>query len=693
MESMLGLCPRCNTTAPVGEPCPIPACRADGIHAIPDPYAAAIQGAPDPRLGRVVGDYLLVQRLHHSHLSTVFLALQVPFLMKAAFKVLHPHAGDPELRRLLADQFRAEAAAVAALDHPNTVRLLKYGEVDEYPYLVTEFVDGAHSLEDELNERARQSLPLSLRAARHILSQLVRVLEAAHRQGLVHADVKPGNVLLQKLPDDPLHLRLIDFGLVRHHADGKSELQAGTPDYLAPEQITDEPVGPWTDLYAVAEMAFELVLGHLPFRGPDPHAVVKAKTAPNADPLATLGDVTLPPFVLGFFRRALAREPGRRFGNTPEFREALEWVFDALEAVSGSSDEPDPQVDDPRPTGQSAPPGATDVERRKRKLLAELEESFVRDAERKAARLRRRPRAVLLFAALAALVAGGFTVGAVVGDWVLDARARRIEVARSGSVPPLPPAPAPRGPEPVAAARPDADPRATAPDVAPTAPDTAPDAASAEVAPATPDADGARARTDALPEGSAEGREPAWVTLSPTLSMTRTEVTVRAYRACVAAAACTPPGTADGCSGLDPAHDILPITCVDGYQARVYCRWQGGHLPTPEEWLSAATDAGRRTWPWGNDAPTCDRVVMNETAPGCGTKGPFPVCSHPAGASPLGLCDLVGNVAEWTAGTDGSDQVFLGGGWRDTADLLDVGMRGLRAATESDVDLGFRCAR
>ena len=693
MESMLGLCPRCNTSAPVGEPCPVPACRADGIHAIPDPYAAAIQGAPDERLGRVVGDYLLVQRLHHSHLSSVFLALQVPFLMKAAFKLLHPHASDPDLRRLLTDQFRAEAGALATLDHPNAVRLLKYGEVDGSPYLVTEFVDGAHTLDDELRERAKQGAPLGLRAGRHVLSQVVRVLEAAHRHGLVHADVKPGNVLLQKLPDDPLHVRLIDFGLVRHHEADRTELQAGTPDYLAPEQITDEPLGPWTDLYAVAEMAFELVVGHLPFQGPDPLAVVQAKVAPGADPLATLGDTTLPPFVLGFFRRALAREPGKRFSNTPEFREALEWVFDALESVSGPADEPDPVIV-PAEVADAAPaqPGSTDVEVRKRQLLAELEQSFVRDAEAKAARARRGPRTYLVLAGVAALIVGGFALGAVVGNLVLDARAHRIEIAHAGTVPPPPAAVATAAP----VVAPDVPTAAQAEpvDVVPPAPDagatgTAPDATPGDAA-ATP-GDATAAAPD-VPR-PAEGHEPAWVTLSPTLSFTRTEISVRAYRACVEAAACTPPGSAPGCPGLDPARDLLPVTCVDGYQARVYCRWLGGRLPTPAEWQSAATDVGRRAWPWGDEPPTCDRVVMNDKGPGCGTGGPFPVCSHPAGATPQGLCDLIGNVAEWTAGTDGTDQVFLGGAFGDTADLLDVGLRGLRAATESDVDLGFRCAR
>lgn len=681
---MLGLCPRCKTSAPVGEPCPIPACTAAGIHAIPDPYVAEV-GEPDPRLGRMVGDYLLVQRLHLSHRSTVYLALQVPFFMKAAVKLLQPHSDDPGLRRMLIDQFRAEATAVAALDHPNTVRLLKYGEVDGYPYLVTEYVDGGRTFEDEIRAREAQGKPLGLRAARHVLSQVVRVLEAAHRLGIVHAEVKPGNLLLQKLPDDPLHVRLVDFGLVRHHDEDREKLHAGTPHYLAPEQITDEAVGPWTDLYALAEMAFELVVGHLPFPDPDPEAVMKAKTAPHADPLASLQGTVLPPFVLGFFRRALAREPGRRFANTAEFRDALEWVFDALEAVSEPSGAAEAEASesvapDPQPTGAIGP-HATDLEERKRQLLQDLENSFLRAEQPGGGGGARMPRSRLyaIIAAVALLVVGGFALGAVLGNWLVDARARRVEIARQGLIQtPLQVAAVASAdvPAPSEAAEVDASGEATA-EV--TARDDASATAEAGAAGAAP---------------SPDGREPAWVEVAEKLSFTRTETTVRAYRACVAAAACTPPGAAEGCSGQNPARDLLPVTCVDGFQARVYCRWVGGRLPSPEEWQAVATDVGRRTWPWGDEAPTCDRAVMKDgQGQGCGTKGPFPVCSHPAGASVQGLCDLTGNVAEWTEGTDGDEQVFLGGGWRDTADLLDVGMRSLRVATESDVDLGFRCAR
>lgn len=695
MESMLGLCPRCQTTAPVGETCPVPACREAGINAIPDPYAQGLQGPPDPRLGRIVGDYLLVQRLHLSHLSTVYLALQVPFFMKAAVKLLQPYSDDPAVKRLLADQFRAEAAAVASLDHPNTVRLLKYGEVDGCPYLVTEYVDGGRTLDDEMRARAAQGKPLGLRATRHVITQVARVLEAAHRVGIVHGDVKPGNLLLQQLPDDPLHVRLIDFGLVRHHDEERSTLHAGTPHYLAPEQITDEPIGPWTDLYALAEMAFELVVGHLPFTATDPEEVVKAKIAPHANPLADLGEAVLPPFVLGFFRRALAREPNRRFGSSAEFREALEWVFDALESVTdpaegAAADDAEILIAEPHPTGAIGP-YATDVEDRKRRLLEELEKSFLRsEVEVSSHKAVPRSRLYVVLAAVAALIAGGFGVGAVVGNWVVDARATRVEVAHEGVIPPLPAPSAAEGPAPSPAEADHADVGAAA-DAAAPQPDAAdPDAAPDAAAPA--DATPSDVSAAAAPEAS--GREPAWVAVSQKLSFTRTEITVRAYRACVDAAACTPPGNAEGCRGLDPARDILPVTCVDGFQARVYCRWASGRLPSPEEWQSAATDVGRQTWPWGDDDPTCDRVVMSDAkGPGCGTKGPFPVCSHPAGASAQGLCDLIGNVAEWTDGTDGTDQVFLGGSWRDAADLLDVGLRGLRAATESDTDLGFRCAR
>ncbi len=129
----------------------------------------------------------------------------------------------------------------------------------------------------------------------------------------------------------------------------------------------------------------------------------------------------------------------------------------------------------------------------------------------------------------------------------------------------------------------------------------------------------------------------------------RTEVTNRQYRACVEAGACTEPEL----KCLGPAFRGLeqPVVCVTWTQARVFAAWAGGRLPSEAEWEYAARGAGgARRYPWGDEPPTCLRVVFSERPVelGCGRGATWPVCSKPAGNTKQGLCDMAGNVWEWT---------------------------------------------
>jgi len=151
----------------------------------------------------------------------------------------------------------------------------------------------------------------------------------------------------------------------------------------------------------------------------------------------------------------------------------------------------------------------------------------------------------------------------------------------------------------------------------------------------------------------------------PALRVGRNEVTNAQYLACVAAGACSPPHWDDlGCQVWDgevrePA--ILPesfrgsdqpVVCVTWHQADAFARWVGGKLPSEAEFEYAARSGGlERTYPWGEQLPDCSRVVKSEGGLGCGTGAPLPVCSTPAGNTPQGLCDVVGNVTEWVQDT------------------------------------------
>ncbi|MDQ7773960.1 MAG: formylglycine-generating enzyme family protein [Elusimicrobiales bacterium] len=135
--------------------------------------------------------------------------------------------------------------------------------------------------------------------------------------------------------------------------------------------------------------------------------------------------------------------------------------------------------------------------------------------------------------------------------------------------------------------------------------------------------------------------------------MSKTDVTVAQYAECVAQGACTEPGTGDYCNWGKPGRGNHPLNCVDWSQASEYAGFKGARLPSESEWEYAATSGGRaQKYPWGNDTPTCDRVVMNTNGSGldglgCGSRSTLPVCSKPAGNTAHGLCDMAGNVWQW----------------------------------------------
>lgn len=134
-----------------------------------------------------------------------------------------------------------------------------------------------------------------------------------------------------------------------------------------------------------------------------------------------------------------------------------------------------------------------------------------------------------------------------------------------------------------------------------------------------------------------------------TFRMSKTEVTVAQYRACVKAGRCTKPNTGKYCNWGKARRGAHPVNCVDSRQSRAFCRWAGGRLPSEAEWEYAARSGGKDwKYPWGDEAATCYRTVMDRRGIGCGKKRTWPVCSKTAGNTSQGLCDMAGNVQEWT---------------------------------------------
>ncbi len=204
------------------------------------------------------GRYAIVERIASGGMGEVFRARDTVLAREVAIKVLHRSlAGD----QAFVDRFRTEARAAAGLSHANIVAVFDWGSVDGIYYMVMEHVRG-QSMRAVLNHEGRLEPAL----AAEVVRQTLLALEHAHRQGIVHRDVKPENILVTA---DGV-VKVADFGLARAYAEGR-QTQAGTVtgtvQYLAPEQIRGEPADPRSDLYSLGIVSYELLTGALPFTG------------------------------------------------------------------------------------------------------------------------------------------------------------------------------------------------------------------------------------------------------------------------------------------------------------------------------------------------------------------------------------------------------------------------------------------
>lgn len=257
-------------------------------------------------------------------MGAVYLALRQPVGLRTALKVLHGRFAEGGA---LAARFLGEAEALARLVHPNIVRLLGAGTAQDRTYIAMEFIEGGRTLADAMAEG------VDLDAARRILLQMIDALDSAHRAHVIHRDIKPANVMLQPTGREPYFVRIVDFGLVKFTDDGAStELLAGTPVYMAPEQVRRADIGPPTDWYATGVVACELLTGRRPFPAMQGHALLRLKLTGELDPLAGSNAESLPPPVRALIARTLAHDPRDRPQSAAEMAALVEGACAALVA-------------------------------------------------------------------------------------------------------------------------------------------------------------------------------------------------------------------------------------------------------------------------------------------------------------------------------------------------------------------------
>ena len=282
---------------------------------------------PDYEPGAQIAGYQIEQVLGHGGMAVVYRAEDTRLGRKVALKLLTPPLTDSQTFR---QRFIRESRLAASLDHPNIVPIYEAGEAEGQLFIAMRYVVGG-DLKGLLGRHpGGLTLPLTLR----LFTQIADALDVAHERGLVHRDVKPGNMLITSGREQPSHrsdhIYLTDFGLTKRTSSLSEGLTGtghflGTVDYVSPEQIQGKAVEPGTDIYAMGCVLYECLTGQLPFHRDDDAAVLWAHLVEMPPPVSGLRP-DLPPEVNDIIARAMAKMPQDRYATCGDLVRDLEAV-------------------------------------------------------------------------------------------------------------------------------------------------------------------------------------------------------------------------------------------------------------------------------------------------------------------------------------------------------------------------------
>jgi len=599
-----------------------------------------------------IGKYEIVEELGRGGFATVYKARDVELERVVALKVLHPYYAED---RQFVERFRQEARAAARLRHPHIVTVHEAGEAGDRLYIAMEYLPG-RTLQALLE--AEGALPLE--RALPILEQVAEALDYAHAQGVVHRDVKPGNVMVEQTGGG-VRATLTDFGLVKALAASTALTSRGTllgsPEYMAPEQADPEragEVGPAADRYALGVVAYQMLTGRVPFPGNTPATLYAHEHKPVPPPRSLCSGLSEAVEVA--LLRMLAKAPAERFPSARAFvaqlREALRAeqqaarlgpLYEQLQAAAARQEWAEVLALGSRIQGLD--PAYRDVA------------EWTGRARNRLRRPPRRPPRVRP-ACLSPMV--GVAIFLVLGIGV--AVVTLVNGLRSAQWPTEAPQLFTAAPRPTDMRVP---PTSTAvlaltpastlvhPPAEATIGDTWTRPADGMVMVYVPAGEFLMGSSDA--DGQAyDSEKPQQTVYLDAFWIDRTEVTNAQYRKCVEAGACREPGCWDEDNYNAPDQ---PVVCVSWDDAQTYAAWVGGQLLTEAEWEKAARGTDGRIYPWGDEFDGtrlnyCDRSceqTHKDTGADDGYALTAPVGSYPSGASPYGALDMAGNVWEWVA--------------------------------------------
>ncbi|MGO9110831.1 MAG: serine/threonine-protein kinase [Thermoguttaceae bacterium] len=297
----------------------------------------------DPRMLGRFGGYEIVGIIGYGGMGVVLKGFEAALDRYVAIKLLAPHLASSGAARA---RFAREARAAAAVLHENVVAIHRVSEAKELPYLVMPYMPG-ESLQKRLDERG----PMQLTEILRIGMQIAAGLAAAHAQGLVHRDIKPGNILLDKGVE---RVTITDFGLARAADDAsltRSGVIAGTPQYMSPEQARGEPLDSRSDLFSLGSVLYTMCVGRPPFRAQTAFGVLHRISESSPTAIRQLAPET-PAWLCEIIAKLHAKDPSERFQTAGEVADLLgRWLAHVQQ-----------------PTVIPAPPRTGNHRRRARKL-------------------------------------------------------------------------------------------------------------------------------------------------------------------------------------------------------------------------------------------------------------------------------------------------------------------------------------
>lgn len=595
----------------------------------------------DSLIGQVLdGRYEVQRSLDRGGMATVYLAFDRQLERKVVVKI--PHA-QLMVDRSFRQRFLQEIRDLATHEHPAILRIEAWGEHGDLPYAVMQFMGGGN-LRDQIHACGGQQSRVEIM---QWLPRIADALDFLHRRGSLHRDVKPANILF----DERGHAVLSDFGIAT--AIGAADPDApteearremtmvgtfvGSPAYAPPEAI-DRLLTPAYDQYSLATVVYLAVAGELPFAGSTNEAILIAKEKndpPKLDRRKLKG--SLGKNAQNAILKALSRQPKDRYASCREFTEAF-----AAEKAPGWIGAPAW-----RRVGWAAALLVLTIGVGSRLWSASTLPSGDGTVEAEIEAASEATIAIADRSPSSPSIASGFPITVMLGS-------RPEEIDRAIFL----------------CEQVGGDARACARDVF---------------------------ADERLRE----------VTFTAPFRLDRTEVTNAEFETFVDETGFETTAEETGYSWditkclrcnwrqirpnrLAADHPQDPVVHVSWTDALAYCQWRGARLPSEDEWEFTARGEERRTYPWGDDWDP-SRVELASD----GRIGLEPVASHPGGATPQGIQDLAGSVAEWTSTPSGLDQgrIIKGGSWMDFIPAY------LRAAAfsqgepdYSSISLGFRCA-